>query len=81
VLEHLLPVADEVLGVDDRRFNSLDEVLQRGLALDLPRAAQVEAVQVQQVEGVEDQLVLPAGRLRARCSFSCGMCSRCICAP
>jgi hypothetical protein len=44
VLEHLLPVADEVFGVDDRRFNSFEEVFQRGLALDLPRTAEIEAV-------------------------------------
>jgi hypothetical protein len=47
-------------GAYNRRFNSVEDVLQRGLALDLPRTAEVEAVQVQQVEGVEDQLVLSA---------------------
>jgi hypothetical protein len=46
--------------INNRRFNSFEQVCQRGLALDLPRTAQVEAVQVQQVEGVEVQLVLSA---------------------
>ena len=60
MFKHLLPVADEVLGLDDRGFNSFEEVFQRGLAINLSRTAQVEAVQVQQVEGAEHQLVLSA---------------------
>jgi len=60
VLEHLLPVADDVFGVDNWRFNPFEEFFQRSLALDLPRTTKVEAIQVQHVEGVEDQLVLPA---------------------
>jgi hypothetical protein len=55
-------------GACNRRFNSVEEVLQRGLALDLPRTAVVEAVQVQQVEGVEDQLVLSASSSSASSS-------------
>ena len=62
VLEHLLPIADEVFRIDNWRFNTFEEVFQRGLALNLPRTAQVEAVQIQQVEGVEDQSVLAASR-------------------
>jgi hypothetical protein len=47
-------------GACNRSFNSIEEVFQCGLALDLPRTADIEAVQVQQVEGVEDERVLPA---------------------
>jgi len=60
-------------GASNRRFNSVEEVLQRGLALDLPRTAAVEAVHVQQVEGVEDQPVLSASS-SAACSSEKSVC-------
>jgi len=58
MLKHLLPVADEVVGIENRRFKFFEEVFQRDLALNLPSTAEVEAVQVQEVEGVENQSVL-----------------------
>lgn len=51
-------------GAYDRRFNSVEAVLQRGLALDLPRTAEVE--------GVEDQLVLSASSSSACSSEKSG---------
>jgi hypothetical protein len=49
-----------VLGIQNGHFDIFEEVLQRALALDLASATQVEAVEVQEVEGLENQLVLSA---------------------
>jgi hypothetical protein len=58
VFEHLLPDADQVLAVEHRTFRPVDQCFEDALALDLRRAAQVQAVEVQEIEGVEDQPVL-----------------------
>jgi hypothetical protein len=58
VFEHLLPDADQALAVEHRTFQPVDQCFEDALALDLRRAAQVQAVEVQEIEGVEDQPVL-----------------------
>ena len=61
MLEHLLPVADEMFAVEHRQLDVVftEQVQQRLLALDLGKLAKV-AVAPEQVEGVVDQPVLSA---------------------
>jgi hypothetical protein len=61
VLKHLLPVSDEVFGVDHGRSDTvfIEEVSQGLFALDLGELTEV-AVAPEKVEGVEDQSVLSA---------------------
>ena len=61
MLKHLLPVACQVLGVNNRGLDVIltEQVLQGLLALDLGELAKV-AVTPQQIEGVIDQSILPA---------------------
>ena len=63
MLKHLLPVAGEMFGVENRQLDVVfaEQVQQRLLALDLRKLAKV-AVTPEQVEGVVDQPVLPACR-------------------
>ena len=61
MLEHLLTVADEMLGIKHRQFDIVfaEEVQQQLLALDLRQLAEV-AIPPEEVEGVVDEPALPA---------------------
>jgi hypothetical protein len=63
MLEHLLPVAGQMLAVNDRRLDAVfsDVIQQPLLALNLGKPTQV-TVTPQEIEGVINQLVLGCPR-------------------
>jgi hypothetical protein len=61
MLEHLLPVTDQVFGVNDRMFDTVlpEEIGQHLFPFDLREFSDI-TIAPKKVEGVEDQTVLTA---------------------
>jgi hypothetical protein len=60
MFEHRLRVTDQMLAVQDWRLDILQQLLERLLPLDLRRTAEIVSIQIQEIEGIENEPILIA---------------------